>query len=296
MIEPLSVSILCFAIGAIIGSFLGVCIYRIPMGTYEPVREDIRELTYEVSILSPARSFCPHCESQIAWHHNIPILSWLLLRGRCSSCKTAIPFRYLLLELLTGAFAVFCYLRFGLSISALIAFIVTAALIVITFIDIDYMIIPDIITYPGTAIGLLLGGVASLLPDSGVFPLQPPFTQSIGDSLLGIALGAGTLYLVWWLYLVIRHKEGLGLGDIKLLAMLGAIFGYHCSLATIFIGSVLGSIVGVTLIVLRRHKYSMYISFGPYLAFAATLYIFNFPNLINYLRGATGQTIWRALQ
>ena len=296
MTEPLSLSLLCFAFGAIIGSFLSVCVYRIPMGKYEPAREGIRELAYSVSILTPARSFCPHCDTQLAWHHNIPVISWLLLRGRCSTCKTTIPFRYLLIEILTGMFAVCCYLRFGLSISALIAFAVVSALIVITFIDIDYMIIPDLITYPGTTLGLLLGAAASLFPTSGVFPLQFPFAQSITDSLLGIALGAGTLYLVWWLYLVIRHREGLGLGDIKLLAMLGALFGYQCSLATIFVGSVLGSIVGVTLILLRRHKYSMHISFGPYLALAATLYIFNFANLILYLRGATEHTIWRALQ
>jgi leader peptidase (prepilin peptidase)/N-methyltransferase len=171
-----------------------------------------------------------------------------------------------------------------------------SALIVITFIDIDYMIIPDLITYPGTAIGLLLGAASSLLPATGVFPLQFPFTQSFVESLLGVALGAGTLYLVWWLYLMIRRREGLGLGDIKLLAMLGALFGYQCSLATIFVGSVCGSIVGLLLVAIRRHKYSMHISFGPYLAFAATLYIFNFPNLVQYLQGATTETIWRALQ
>lgn len=289
-------AVLCFLVGAIIGSFLGVCIYRIPMGKYEPAREGIRELAYPVSILSPARSFCPQCEAQLAWHQNIPLVSWLLLRGRCASCRAAIPLRYPLVELLTGAFAVCCYLRFGISISALFAFAVMSALMVITFIDIDYMIIPDVITYPGTAIGLALGAAASLLPMRGVFPLQFPFAQSLSESLLGIALGAGTLYLVWWLYLVIRRREGLGLGDIKLLAMLGALFGYQCSLATIFVGSVCGSLVGLLLVALRRHSYSMHLSFGPYLAFAATLYIFNFGNLIQYLRGATGETIWRALQ
>jgi leader peptidase (prepilin peptidase)/N-methyltransferase len=296
MTEALSISTLCFIFGAIIGSFLGVCIYRIPMGKYEPVREGIRELNHSVSILSPARSFCPHCENQLLWHQNIPIVSWFMLRGRCATCKTAIPFRYLLVELLTGAFAVCCYLRFGVSLSALVAFGVMSALIVITFIDIDYMIIPDLITYPGTAIGLLLGVASSLLSATGVFPLQFPFTQSFVESLLGVALGAGTLYLVWWLYLMIRRREGLGLGDIKLLAMLGALFGYQCSLATIFVGSVCGSIVGLLLVAFRRHKYSMHISFGPYLAFAATLYIFNFPNLVQYLRGTAGETIWRALQ
>jgi leader peptidase (prepilin peptidase)/N-methyltransferase len=296
MTDLLTISLLCFAFGAIIGSFLGVCSYRIPLGKYEPTRPGIRELDRVVTILSPARSFCPNCETQLTWQQNIPVISWLILRGRCASCKTAIPFRYLLIELMTAAFAVCCYLRFGVSLSALAAFGVVSALIVITFIDLDYMIIPNVITYPGTAIGLILGGATSLLPANSLLPLNFPFTQSLYESLLGIALGAGTLYLVWWLYLVLRRREGLGLGDIKLLAMLGALFGYECSLATIFVGSVCGSVIGLLLVALRRHKYSMHISFGPYLAFAATLYIFNFANLVQYLRGATDQTIWRALQ
>lgn len=294
MTEIITLSIICCAFGAIIGSFLGVCSYRIPMGKYEPAREGIRELSHPVSIISPARSFCPQCEAQLAWHHNIPIVSWFMLRGRCASCNASIPVRYLVIELLTGFFSVCCYLRFGASLSALVAFAIVSALIVITFIDFDYMIIPNVITYPGTAAGLLLGIASSLLPASSILPLQQPFTHSIWESLLGILFGAGTLYLVWWLYLVLRKREGLGLGDIKLLAMLGAFFGFQCSLATIFVGSVLGSIVGLTLIVLRRHQYSMHISFGPYLAFAAALYIFNFANLIQYLRGELGSTVWRA--
>jgi len=296
MSEIISVSIICFALGAIIGSFLSVCIYRIPMGKYEPAREGIRELSYPVSIASPKRSFCPHCEAVILWHQNVPVISWLILRGKCASCQAPIPFRYLLLELLTGAFAVCCYLRFGYSPTALCAFIAVSALIVITFIDFDYMIIPDLVTYPGTALGLILGALSSLLPANSIVPLAPPFTQSLTESLLGIALGAGTLYLVWWLYLIIRRREGLGLGDIKLLAMLGALFGYQCAVATIFVGSVLGSVVGLTLIALRRHQYSMHLSFGPYLALAATLYIFNFANLVQYARGTTTQTIWKMLQ
>jgi len=296
MAETTFFVIFCFILGAIIGSFLSVCIYRIPMGKYEPTREGIRELAHPVSLVSPPRSFCPQCEVTLPWHHNIPIISWCMLRGRCAACHAAIPVRYPLLELLTAAFAVCCYLRFGCSLTALVAFVTVSALIVITFIDIDYMIIPDLITYPGTAIGLALGAASSLFPSSGVFPLRLPFVQSFAESLLGIALGAGTLYLVWWLYLVIRKREGLGLGDIKLLAMLGALFGYQCSLATIFFGSVLGSIVGLLLVALRRHNYSMHISFGPYLAFAAVLYIFNFASLIHYLRGATPQTVWRAFQ
>jgi leader peptidase (prepilin peptidase)/N-methyltransferase len=287
-------SVLFFLLGAIIGSFLSVCVYRIPMGKYEPAREDIKELDHPVSIVSPARSFCPNCEQQIPWYNNIPIVSWIALRGHCASCESPIPFRYLLIELLTAALSVCCYLRFGFGLTAFVALIVVSALIVITFIDLDYMIIPDVITYPGIALGLILGASSSFFKGSGILPLHLPFAQSFADSFAGVALGAGLLYLVWWLYLVIRQREGLGLGDIKLLAMLGAIFGYECALATIFIGSVLGSIFGLFLILIGKHKYSMHLSFGPYLVVAVLLFIFNFLNLINYLRGISNVTIWRA--
>lgn len=288
------VSVVFFILGAIIGSFLSVCVYRIPMGKYEPTREGIRELDHPVSIISPARSFCPNCEQQIAWYNNIPIVSWLTLRGRCASCDASIPFRYLLIELLTAFLSVCCYLRFGFGLTAFVALIVVSALVVITFIDIDYMIIPDLITYPGIALGLLLGALSSLLNGSGILPLQLPFAQNFTDSFAGVAVGAGILYLVWWLYLVIRRREGLGLGDIKLLGMLGAIFGYECALATIFVGSVLGSVFGLLLILAGKHRYSMHLSFGPYLVVAFILFLFNFLNLINYLRGVTSGTIWRA--
>ncbi len=266
--------------GAIIGSFLSVCIYRIPLGRYEPVRENIRELSYQLTLTSPRRSICPNCEHTIAWYHNIPIISWvIILHGRCAHCKAPIPLRYPLVELLGAAAALGCYLRFGPSLTAMLAFALVSALIVITFIDIDYMIIPNVITYPGIAVGVGLGILQSSLKAYGgaaqaTLSISLPFVQSIWDSALGIAFGGGTLYLVWWFYLAVRKREGLGLGDIKLLAMIGALLGYECALATIFIGSILGSIVGVTLIALRRHSFSMHLSFGPYLAIAACCYIF----------------------
>jgi leader peptidase (prepilin peptidase)/N-methyltransferase len=287
---------LCFAFGAIVGSFLGVCIYRIPMGKYEPVREDLPISTMPVSLVSPRRSFCPRCMHQLRWHHTVPILSWLFLRGRCAFCQAPIPLRYCTIELLTGLFAAFCFLRFGLTLTGCAAFVVVCALIVITYIDLDYMIIPNVITYPGTIIGLMLGLASSYIPPPGYLPLERPFSSSIIESVIGIASGSGILLAIWWFYLVVRKREGLGLGDVKLLAMVGALFGYQCSIFTIFIGSVFGSIIGLGMIALKRHSFSNYLSFGPYLVAAVLVYIFNFGDLIHHLRDPSYSTIWRAFQ
>ena len=287
---------LCFTIGAIIGSFLGVCVYRIPMGKYEPVREDLPLASCPVSILSPRRSFCPRCMNQLCWYHTIPIFSWIALRGRCAFCQAPISLRYCTIELITGLFAVLCFLRFGSSPTAIAAFVVVSALIVITYIDLDYMIIPNVITYPGTLLGICLGLLSSYALIPGLLPLEHPFTSSLADSIIGITAGAGFLLAVWWLYLVVRKREGLGLGDIKLLAMLGALFGYRCALMTIFLGSVFGSIIGISLIVCKRHSFSNYLSFGPYLVVAALIHIFNLSDLVRYLLDPSFPSIWHCLK
>jgi leader peptidase (prepilin peptidase)/N-methyltransferase len=266
------------------------------MGKYEPVREDALQLDIPLSPLSPKRSFCPHCMQKLKWFHMVPLLSWFALKGRCAFCRASIPFRYCSIEFATAIFAVMCYLRFGQTPAALVVFIVVCALIVITYIDIDYMIIPDVITYPGTALGLIIGAATSYLPRNQIVPLGEPFVSSLSDSLWGIFFGAGTLLLIWWVYLVVRKREGLGLGDVKLLAFLGALFGYECSIITLFIGSVLGSVIGLSLIVLGKHKFANYLSFGPYLVAAGIIYIFNFANLFVYLTNPAQETIWRALQ
>lgn len=288
--------LLCFTFGAIIGSFLGVCVYRIPMGKYEPVREDLPLCAAPVSLISPRRSFCPRCMHQLQWYHTVPVLSWIALRGRCAFCQAPIPFRYCTIELLTGVFAVLCYLRFGITPTTVAAFVVVCALIVITYIDLDYMIIPNVITYPGTLLGLALAIASSYVPIPGYIPLERPFSASLLESAIGVAVGAGSLLAIWWFYLVVRKREGLGLGDIKLLAMLGALFGYHCSILTIFLGSVFGSIVGLSMIALKRHSFANYISFGPYLVAAAIIYIFDFADLFYHLQNPAHATLWRAFQ
>ena len=273
-------ALLYFFFGTIIGSFLGVCAYRIPMGKYEPIHEGVKELNRTLSLISPSRSFCPQCERQLEWWHTIPVISWLLLRGRCAHCSTKIPFRYLFIELLTGTLCVLCLLRFGPSVTGLCAFAFICLFIVITFIDLDYMIIPDVITYPATFLGILIGVANHYLAGTQRTLLDAPFVQSPLESVGGLLMGPGLLIAVWWLYFKIRKKEGLGFGDVKLLAVCGATFGMECAWFTIFLGSILGSIIGMGLLLLRRSALSSYIPFGPYLAVAGVAYILDVPLLI----------------
>jgi leader peptidase (prepilin peptidase)/N-methyltransferase len=294
MLITIVIATFCFMFGISTGSFLGLCAYRIPMGKYEPVREDIPLTEGRLSIVHPARSFCPKCKRQLSWLHVVPLFSWIFLRGRCGFCRERIPFRYFLIELVSGLLCTTCYLRFGLTPTAAAAFLVVSCLILITVIDIDYMIIPDIITFPGVAVGIALGLTSSFIPLPGVLPLEAPFVSSWRDSLLGILCGGGLLYAVWWLYLIVRKREGLGLGDIKLLAALGALFGPECAIMTIFIGSVFGSVFGVTMLLLKKMGASQYLSFGPYLVAGALLYIFDFGDLLAFVRETKATTIWMA--
>lgn len=296
MFSVATISILCFIFGSLIGSFLGVCIYRIPMARYEPARAGIRELAEPVSIWKPARSFCPHCEHQLAWWHNIPLLSFFLLSGRCSFCGAKIPLRYLLIEILTGLLCAICFLRFGLTPTGYLGFLLSCALVVIIYIDLDYMIIPDKITYPGTALGLAVAAANQYLSLPGQRIFWPPFSSSLFESALGLLFGPGVLLFVWGLYYLVRRREGLGLGDIKLLALLGALCGPECAWFTILVGSVLGSIFGLAAIALGKRSFTTYIPFGPYLAVAALLYIFKGQQLILFLMYGEGVAPWRMLR
>lgn len=294
MEKTLLLTILFFVVGAIIGSFLGVCAYRIPMGKYEPIHEGVKVLGRTLSIASPARSFCPQCEKPLLWWHNIPIFSWIMLRGRCAHCGSSIPFRYILIEILTGLLCALSLLRFGPSATGIVAFAFISLFVIITFIDLDYMIIPDVITYPATGVGILIG-IANSLASQPL--LDKPFVASPVESLWGLLMGPGLLIAVWWLYFKIRKREGLGLGDVKLLAVCGATFGLECAWFTIFIGSVLGSIVGIALLLCRRGALSSYIPFGPYLAVAAVAYILGVPQLLeHYLDPLTPVNWWIAKQ
>ncbi|MEJ2638838.1 MAG: prepilin peptidase [Desulfosarcinaceae bacterium] len=233
-----------FFVGTCVGSFLNVVIYRLPAG---------------LSLVRPG-SRCPHCETPVRFYDNIPILSWLILRGRCRTCKGAIAVRYPLVELLTGLLAWFTWLKFGLSWAWLLNFLFIATLIAITFIDLDHRIIPDRISLPGIPI-FFLAGLCLPVP-------------TVLDAVIGMVVGGGSLLSIAWGYYLLTKREGMGGGDIKLLAMMGGFIGWQGVLFTIFAASAAGTLVGVGAMLKTRKGMRLAIPFGPFLAFGATLYLF----------------------
>src|SRR5205809_544605 len=216
---------IAFALGACVGSCLNVCIHRLPQ---------------DESVLRPA-SRCPRCATPIAWRDNIPLLSWLLLGARCRACRTPIPARYPLVEAATGALAVLALVGFGPSAAAAVAFLFTAALLLVTFVDFDHRFIPDEVSLPGIAVGV----GAAFLP-RGVGPL---------DALAGAVLGGGVLWAVAWSYEHLTGVEGMGFGDVKLLAMIGAFLGWQAIPAVLVVASLTGSLAGLALIFTRRGRW-----------------------------------------
>ncbi len=208
-------ALLAFVVGTCIGSFLNVCIHRIPA---------------DESIVHPG-SRCPRCGTPIAWYDNVPLVSWAWLRARCRECGTRIPLRYPLVEAATGGLALLALAHFGTTPWALLAFAFTASLLLITFIDLDHLFIPDEVSLPGIVIGLAASFLAG-----GIGPLA---------AVLGVLVGGGTLWAVAWGYERATGVEGMGFGDVKLLAMIGAFVGWQGIPAVLVIASVLGSLAGV---------------------------------------------------
>lgn len=241
----LTIVFIIFLFGLCIGSFLNVCIYRLPASK---------------SIVNPSRSVCPSCNQPIRYYDNIPIFSYLWLKGRCRHCSTRIPVRYAVVELMTGGVAVAVLLAFGLTLEGLIYFAFISALIVITYIDIDHKIIPDIITLPGIPIGLI---ASFALPAVG-----------FKDAIVGLLAGGGSLWLVAWIYYLLTRKDGMGGGDIKLLAMMGTIIGLKGVIFTIFMSSAVGTLVGITLMIVKGKDMKFAVPFGPFLSIGAITYIF----------------------
>lgn len=237
--------IIIFIFGMCIGSFLNVCIYRLPESK---------------SIADPPRSICPSCKSHIRFYDNMPVLSYIWLKGRCRNCNAPISFRYPLVELMNGIVAVALLFKFGLSVESLVYFVFISSLIVITFIDLDHQIIPDIITLPGIPMGLI---ASFALP-----------TITLKASALGLLIGGGSLWFVAWAYNLIAHRDGMGGGDIKLLAMMGTIIGWKGVIFTIFASSVIGSCVGITMMLIKNKNMKFAIPFGPFLSIGAIAYVF----------------------
>jgi leader peptidase (prepilin peptidase) / N-methyltransferase len=252
---------LALLFGGIWGSFLNVCIYRLPLGE---------------SIVSPP-SRCPGCEKQISWYDNIPILSWSLLRGRCRHCKTAISPLYPAIEALTALLTLQIVWVFGFSWEALALVCLGYAFIVLMMIDFYHYILPDVITLPGILIGLIL----AWLPQVG-----PPLAQ-FDDALIGVAAGGGGLWAFAWTFEKITGKVGMGFGDVKLLALVGAWLGWQALPFTLFGAALMGSVVGLAWIGLRGRDKTKPIPFGPYLVLAAWSFLFIGPQVYGwYLHGS----------
>ncbi len=230
--------------GALVGSFLNVCIYRLPK---------------EESIIWP-RSHCPTCKKTIKFYDNIPLISYLLLRGRCRYCKGSISLQYPLVEGITALSSLFLFMKFGPSLSYLFYFAFVATLICITVIDLYHQIIPDVISLPGIGVGLL---ASLIIPQITFF-----------NSLMGILLGGGSLFLVASLYQWIFKREGMGGGDVKLLAMIGAFLGWKAVILTILLSSLIGSITGITIMILKGKGFKYAIPFGPFLSLGAVIALF----------------------
>lgn len=241
--------------GAMVGSFLNVCIVRLPKGT---------------SIVSPG-SHCPRCKHPVRPADNIPILSFLILKGKCRYCRSPISWRYPAVEALSTIFSLLFFYRYGPSVAYIVYYGFVCSLIVIALIDLSHWIIPNVITIPG----IVVGGVASL------FALE----VSIVESIVGILLGGGSLYLVAFFYHLITRREGMGGGDIKLLAMLGAFIGWKGVLFTIFTASATGAVAGIATMVRKKEGGKTAVPFGPFLAFGAVLFLLWGKELIQwYLR------------
>jgi leader peptidase (prepilin peptidase)/N-methyltransferase len=281
-LPPYFADAIIFIFGLLIGSFLNVVIYRLPLGE---------------SIVFPG-SHCPACKAEIKWYDNIPVISYvILLRGRCRSCRARISPIYPAVELLVAGLYLLLFIVHGDQISdgswlPLVVDIVFVSLIVpLVFIDLRHKLLPNAITYPGLVLLLVLRAIA---PDPWIlhhtprlFGLDnaPYWALSLFGSVLGAAIGGGSLWLVREAYYRVRHVEGMGLGDVKMMLMVGVFLGWQLTLLTIFIGSLIGSLVGVLLILLRGGTMKMQIPFGVFLGPAATIALLIGRQLIEWYVG-----------
>jgi leader peptidase (prepilin peptidase)/N-methyltransferase len=263
-------------LGLLIGSFLNVAIVRVPRGR---------------SIVSPP-SHCPRCKSSIKFYDNIPIISFLMLRGKCRNCGEPISWRYPLIELMNGLFYAWIVNEFRPGGEAFLMMAFCSSLIVITFIDVDFQIIPDTITLPGMLLGVsvapfFMSPLADPLPFNldQLLPHMWPYLKSFLNAVIGLLCGALPLLAIGWVWERLRHVEAMGGGDVKLMGMVGSFLGWKGALLTIMIGAFVGSLVGLTLIVLKRHRMDRVIPFGPFLALGAVATAFYGSEIIAWYVG-----------
>jgi leader peptidase (prepilin peptidase)/N-methyltransferase len=252
---------LALIFGLVVGSFLNVCIVRLPN----------RE-----SVVSPP-SQCSKCKVSISFYDNIPLVSYLFLRGRCRSCGERISSRYFAVELLMASLAVALYYQFGIGLAFFVGFVFVAALIIISFIDLDVRIVPDVISLPGIVVGLLFSVIARYFINDP-FDLVPTPVSA----LLGVLVGGGFLLALAWAYEAFTGVEGMGGGDIKLLAMIGAFLGWTSIPFTLFFASLAGSVVGLGFMIAKGVGRRFALPFAPFLCLGALLYLLFGQDLVGF--------------
>ncbi|NQY89551.1 MAG: prepilin peptidase [Colwellia sp.] len=263
--SPTAFNIFVVIFSLIIGSFLNVVIYRIPTMMHNNWYLECREfLADEVNnipakkitelTLSKPDSTCPKCQHKIRFYENIPVISWLFLRGKCGQCKNNISIRYPLVEATTALLSLVIASQYGVTVQTLLLLILTWGLICLTLIDFDHMLLPDQIIMPLLWLGLLVNISGTFVP--------------ISDAVIGAAVGYMSLFSVFWLFKLLTGKEGMGHGDFKLFALFGAWLGWQLLPILILMASVVGAIIGISLMLFKNHKREQAIPFGPYLAIA----------------------------
>ena len=256
----------CCLLGLLVGSFLNVVIHRLPKMMERDWHGQCAELRGETLLekkplsLAKPRSRCPECGHMITALENIPVISWLALRGKCAACRKPISIRYPIIEAFTGLLTAFAALHFGFGWTAAGGILLVWCLIVLTFIDVDSQLLPDSITLPLLWIGLL-------------FNIFGTYTD-LQSAVIGAMFGYLSLWSVYWCFKLVTGKEGMGYGDFKLLAAIGAWLGWQVLPLTILLSSLVGAIVGIALIVLAKHGRNVPIPFGPYLATAGLIALF----------------------
>ncbi|MGH9943903.1 MAG: prepilin peptidase [Pyrinomonadaceae bacterium] len=272
---PLALAAIAF-LGALIGSFLNVVIHRVPR---------------EESIVFP-NSRCPECGAAIRFFDNVPVLSYLALRGRCRGCQTSISWRYPLVELLTAALFALVFWHTGLMAALPFDLLFATALVALIFIDAEHMILPNVITYPGFALALVARALVPNLYGLGFVAQQgplagwPDWAVSLFGALIGALIGGGSLWLVGKIWEKLRGVEAMGLGDVKMMFMVGAYLGWPLTVLTIFLAVLCGSVAGVGVMLWRRERTLMLeIPFGIFLGLGALISLFAGTSIVNWYAG-----------